>query len=138
MFSPMILMSYLEKLPFIKSGKYLSIEHIIEKGEDRFLLDIYQGNAFIETTNPCGLLIPMEEHNIDVIGADISEGIGHFQIGKDLIIEKSKELRILEGPKTESKHLQQEKINRRKEVSDFGDNELLIVKLNKTKNAGEQ
>ncbi|MCH2233067.1 MAG: hypothetical protein MK078_02355 [Crocinitomicaceae bacterium] len=83
---PVILMSQLEKLDFVKKGKYLSLEHIIQDGANKFSLGVFTGNKKVKTTTPWSIMVPMEEHNIYVHDSSIEEGIGHFQLEKDFII----------------------------------------------------
>lgn len=86
---PVILTSQLEKMSFVKSSGYLSIEHIRQKGSNRYSMGIYKGNDTIKSTSPWSILVPMIEHNISVHDTTITEGIGHFQVEKDFIISKN-------------------------------------------------
>lgn len=124
---PVILMSQLEKLDFVKKGRYLSLEHIIQQGSNRYSMGVFTGNKEVKTTTPWSIMVPMVEHNIYVQDKEVVEGIGHFAIEKDFIISKSMENR-------EDESLDIWWKNRKKDQetnTTQGGEGLMIIKLNK-------
>ncbi len=134
---PMILMSHLENLSFVKRGKYLSIEHIIRKGNNEYSLGIFTENKEIRATIPWSIMVPMENHNIDVVEDRIVEGIGHFQIGQDFILANGigEEHKGDEEASNENNAWWLRKENIKEEKSSAEANELLVLRLNKKNNA---
>lgn len=89
---PTMLMSFLEDLPYVKTIKKLSIEHIVREGVNEYSLGLYKDGAEIKTTTPWSILSPVKQHHIVSVmnqkqGDDsLDVGVGNMEIGLDLII----------------------------------------------------
>ena len=94
---PISIMSRLEKLDFVRSVIALNVEHIIKINDQTYSLGIHRDDQKINAASPGSVLVPYAEHNIDVIGTDLINGIGNFEVGKDLIIATDSPLGLLEG-----------------------------------------
>ncbi|MDO5968965.1 hypothetical protein Q4Q35_04020 [Flavivirga aquimarina] len=88
---PIMLMSHIENLPYIKSVRRLDIEHIVEDGLNDFTMKIHEKNNEIKPTTPWSILAPKLKHNI-FLPSILEEGTiveietQNLQIGVDYII----------------------------------------------------
>jgi len=84
------IVSFVQNLYYISYVKYLSVEHIVERESNRYVLSVYEGNEEIVVSTPSSMLISVERHNIKSITgnnvADMQTGIGEMEIGLDLVL----------------------------------------------------
>ncbi len=88
---PIMLMSHIENLPYVKSVKKLDIEHIVEHSFNNFTMNIHEKNEMIRPTKPWSILVPKLDHNIflpDILekGEFRDQEMQDLQIGVDFII----------------------------------------------------
>ena len=89
---PNTVTGFVEDLSYVKSVKKLAIEHIIQKGVNRFSLGIFNLGQEIEPSTPSSVLVPCKWHHLENIyqikdHIDITNpGIGALEIGTDFIL----------------------------------------------------
>ncbi|MEM8998647.1 MAG: baseplate J/gp47 family protein [Bacteroidota bacterium] len=92
---PTMLVSYIEKRPYVSLVRALSIEHIVRKGLNNYTVGIYSGSNEIRTTTPEAILSPVVQHQIISSVAKSGNvsvsnlGIGTVEIGLDFVIQES-------------------------------------------------
>jgi len=128
---PTMLVSYIEKLPYIAMVGALTIEHIVRKGIDDYSLGVFTGGQEITTTTPEAILSPVEKHQIIITGNEggtqniLDVGIGTMEIGLDFILGVPK-------PQTpEDATIPTEKV--KSTDQDLADNALLVFKTKSNK-----
>lgn len=88
--APTTVGSFIENRPYIKKLNDLSIEHIIHKGPNRFVLGIYRQGEEINVKTPWSIFIPSNHHKIVPASTkknvEINNGLGNLEIGLDFIL----------------------------------------------------
>ncbi|MFT5779471.1 MAG: hypothetical protein ACI837_002430, partial [Crocinitomicaceae bacterium] len=87
---PASILSNMERLAYVSKVRGLSVEHIVRLDNQSFSLGVFEDNAMIKTSFPSAVFVPVEVHNISIQENEISFGLGHFQIGTDMIINKER------------------------------------------------
>ncbi|MBD78258.1 MAG: hypothetical protein CL840_04995 [Crocinitomicaceae bacterium] len=104
---PTMMVSFIENLPYIMTIKKLSIEHIVRKGLNQFSLGKFEQGNQIKATTPWSILSPVSQHNIiSVVGnqennTKLDLGIGHLEIGLDMIVGDNPDDKTKPDPKPE-------------------------------------
>jgi len=84
------IISFVQNLPYIADVKYMSVEHIVVKEGNRYVLNIYEDSKEIAVSSPGSMLISVEQHNIQTVTdhekVDLKPGIGEMEVGLDLIL----------------------------------------------------
>lgn len=84
------IISFIQNLDYIADVKYMSVEHIIVKGGNRYLFDVHEDNREIRVSSPGAMLISVEQHNIQILSSNddviMKPGIGEMEVGLDLIL----------------------------------------------------
>ncbi len=117
---PIMLMSHIENLPYVKSVKRLDVEHIVEHGLNNFSMNIHEKNEEIKPTKPWSILVPKLKHNI-LLSAVLEEEtieeveMQDLQIGVDYIIAGDNEFTT---PKVSETAIVDKKIEREKPVQE--------------------
>jgi hypothetical protein len=84
------IVSFVQNLYYISYVKFLSVEHIVERDSNRYVLNVYEGNEEIVVSTPSSMLVSVEQHNIkSITGNEETEmhtGVGEMEIGLDLVL----------------------------------------------------